>query len=180
MIGGHYIAYCLVDPDRMFDDGSVTTAEPEAIEGTEDGDQSPITSKPPVMPAASNERKASGSSTRSDLGGGIKRPSFFGKSSSTSTAQLPQGKKDKRVWCYCSEYVYSQRTDALTDSTSIRLASLDEVLKARAYLCFVSPPRPRVLADNRSTKRFRRNKTNIASWQSTLKSVVAHMHLISI
>ena len=104
MIGGHYIAYCLVDPDRMFDDGAASiTAEPETMDATEDGSQSPITPKPPVMPAASNERKASGSSTRSDVGGGIKRPSFFGKSSSASTAQLPQGKKDKRVWCYCSE-----------------------------------------------------------------------------
>lgn len=57
MIGGHYVAYVLVDPNRMFGD-----------------------------------------------------------------AATPSG---KRVWCYCSD-------------TTIRLASIDEVLGARAYMCFVS------------------------------------------
>lgn len=99
MIGGHYIAYCLVDPDRMFD-GQVTlteTTEPESIDGSEESVE------PPVMPAAKQERKASVSSAKSENGSGFKRPSLFGKSSSNSTAHLPSGKKDRRVWCYCSE-----------------------------------------------------------------------------
>ena len=55
MIGGHYIAYCLVDPGKMFEDATMTT----------DG------------------------MTGLSLNGGY----------NAETAP----KKDRRVWCYCSE-----------------------------------------------------------------------------
>ncbi|ORY27212.1 hypothetical protein BCR39DRAFT_539027 [Naematelia encephala] len=81
MIGGHYVAYCLVDPDKMFTEDTST----------------------PVH--AMNGLKLNGD--------GLEE---------SHAAQLGP-KKDKRVWCFCSD-------------TSIRLASVEEVLKARAYLCF--------------------------------------------
>jgi len=52
MIGGHYVAYCLVDPERMF--GGVPAEE------------------------------MAGLSVNDDVGG-------------------KKDKKDKRVWCFCSE-----------------------------------------------------------------------------
>jgi ubiquitin carboxyl-terminal hydrolase 16/45 len=72
MLGGHYVAYVLVDPERLF--------------------------APPGDPVELMERLA--------LDEGAEKP-------------------DRRVWCYASD-------------TEIRLASVQEVMSARAYLCFVS------------------------------------------
>lgn len=71
MVGGHYIAYVLVDPQRLF--------------------------TPPGAPV--------------DLMGAL-------------NLDDRAGKPDRRVWCYTSD-------------TQIRLASIEEVMAARAYLCFV-------------------------------------------
>ncbi|BEJ14298.1 hypothetical protein CspHIS471_0400650 [Cutaneotrichosporon sp. HIS471] len=70
MLGGHYVAYVLVDPERLF---------------TRPGD-------PPEL------------MDRLTLDGRTEKP-------------------DRRVWCYASD-------------TQIRLASVQEVMAARAYLCF--------------------------------------------
>lgn len=89
MIAGHYIAYVLVDPERLFTTPGDVSAEHMA--------QLAIDPKP-----------------------------------KTSA-------KDRRVWCYCSD-------------TEIRLASIKEVLAAKAYLCFVSVVG--VVCPNPSTKGF--------------------------
>lgn len=52
-------------------------------------------------------------------------------------------KEDHRVWCYCSEYVFIPHvlisvTDSMPRSTQIRLAAAEEVMQAKAYMCFVS------------------------------------------
>jgi ubiquitin carboxyl-terminal hydrolase 16/45 len=64
MIGGHYIAYCLVDPERMF--------------------QNPA-----------------------DETNGVENLSLNGKPSFPATQTASTGsiskRKDRRVWCYCSE-----------------------------------------------------------------------------
>lgn len=86
MVAGHYIAYVLVDPERMF-------ATDDAAE-----QMSQLAIDPP-------------------------RP-------------------DRRVWCYCSD-------------TEIRLASVEEVLAARAYLCFVSDRKDNHITDNNSTRKCR-------------------------
>lgn len=83
MIGGHYIAYVLVDPERLF-----------APYG---GD-----------PVELMERLALDESERSE-------------------------NPDRRVWCYTSD-------------TEIRLASVQEVMAARAYLCFVRRPETKLTA----------------------------------
>ncbi|KAL7425092.1 hypothetical protein Q5752_000780 [Cryptotrichosporon argae] len=75
MVGGHYIAYCLVDPLKMFMD--------KAAEG--DADALDV-----MQQLALDET---------------------------------DGKKDRRVWCHCSD-------------TTIRLATAEEVLSSRAYMCF--------------------------------------------
>ncbi|KLT43665.1 hypothetical protein CC85DRAFT_284380 [Cutaneotrichosporon oleaginosum] len=71
MVGGHYIAYVLVDPERLF------------------------------MPPGENHAELM---ERLTLDEGPNKP-------------------DRRVWCYASD-------------TEIRLASVQEVMAARAYLCF--------------------------------------------
>lgn len=95
MIGGHYIAYCLVDPEKMFGDAPMPT-DLEVEKKTENIEEC--------------------------------RPEPVGE------------KKDRRVWCFCSEYVHLAQglVTRLMSSTSIRLATVDEVLSARAYMCFVS------------------------------------------
>ncbi|WOO84323.1 putative ubiquitin carboxyl-terminal hydrolase 7 [Vanrija pseudolonga] len=80
MVGGHYIAYVLVDPERMFAD----PRHPDKV---------------------------------SDITAAADR---------LSDMKLGDAKirgRDRRVWCYCSD-------------TEVRFASVDEVLNARAYLCF--------------------------------------------
>jgi len=62
MIGGHYIAYCLVDPEKMFGDAPMPT-DLEVEKKTENIEEC--------------------------------RPEPVGE------------KKDRRVWCFCSEYVHS-------------------------------------------------------------------------
>lgn len=79
MIGGHYIAYVLVDPERLF---------------TPPGAEAGIAEHMEQMSLDEGEGKR-------------------------------EKVKDRRVWCYCSD-------------TEIRLASVDEVMAAKAYLCFVS------------------------------------------
>jgi ubiquitin carboxyl-terminal hydrolase 16/45 len=65
-------------------------------------------------------------------------------SASTSDDSSSTKKEDNRMWCYCSEYVVSHFVPGpsllitVPDSTQIRLASVDEVMQAKAYLCFVS------------------------------------------
>lgn len=69
---------------------------------------------------------------------GVAGLSLDGRSSSDHGSE---GKKeDRRVWCFCSESVQSLSITLSADegSTSIRLASVEEVLSAKAYLCFVS------------------------------------------
>lgn len=61
MIGGHYIAYCLVDPEKMFGDAPMPT-DLEVEMKTENVEEC--------------------------------RPEPVGE------------KKDRRVWCFCSEYVH--------------------------------------------------------------------------
>jgi len=61
MIGGHYIAYCLVDPEKMFGDAPMPT-DLEVEKKTENIEEC--------------------------------RPEPVGE------------KKDRRVWCFCSEYVH--------------------------------------------------------------------------
>lgn len=84
MVGGHYIAYVLVDPERLFsppgDGGFAEYMEKLTLDA--------------------EEREAGEPRVRD---------------------------KDRRVWCYASD-------------TEIRLASVQEVMAARAYLCFVSDP----------------------------------------
>ncbi|WWC69375.1 uncharacterized protein I206_103314 [Kwoniella pini CBS 10737] len=100
MIGGHYIAYCLVDPEKMFglnkdnEENKTPTIEPRD-------------SKSPGI----GNSNASLKSQQSGLSGmsGIENNKNI--------------KEDKRVWCFCSD-------------TSIRLASIEEVLSQKAYLCF--------------------------------------------
>lgn len=65
MIGGHYIAYVLVDPEVMF----------------------------------SSETVPSG--TEQDMTNGIKNISIHEAEKESRPQTLP--KKDRRVWCYCSE-----------------------------------------------------------------------------
>ncbi|KAL1406772.1 hypothetical protein Q8F55_006177 [Vanrija albida] len=80
MVGGHYIAYVLVDPERMFAD----PRQPDQV---------------------------------SDITAAAER---------LSDLKLGDAKirgRDRRVWCYCSD-------------TEVRFASVDEVMNARAYLCF--------------------------------------------
>ncbi|WWD16061.1 hypothetical protein CI109_100486 [Kwoniella shandongensis] len=91
MIGGHYIAYCLVDPEQMF------------------GPNHNLSEQAPTTATES----ASISS----------EPSQNGTSTESGSASQNGQKKDRRIWCFCSD-------------TSIRTATLDEVLNARAYLCF--------------------------------------------
>jgi len=79
MVGGHYIAYCLVDPEKMF---GPKVADPAETFASLSLDDSPNADK-----------------------------------------------EDKRVWCFCSD-------------TTIRLASLEEVLQSRAYLCFYEKVHP--------------------------------------
>ena len=78
MIGGHYIAYVLVDPEVMFK----TNAEPTQA------DHAGMTEGVDAMSlhnAVENEIAKNGDD----------------KSSTARPQGLP--KKDRRVWCYCSE-----------------------------------------------------------------------------
>lgn len=80
MVGGHYIAYVLVDPERLFSppgDGGFAEYMEKLMLDDKQGDKD------------------------------------------------KDKDKDRRVWCYASD-------------TEIRLASVNEVMAARAYLCFVS------------------------------------------
>jgi ubiquitin carboxyl-terminal hydrolase 16/45 len=61
MIGGHYIAYCLVDPEKMFGDQPIPTDM--------DVDRAGVESMEDCRPAGVNGSE----------------------------------KKDRRVWCFCSE-----------------------------------------------------------------------------
>jgi ubiquitin carboxyl-terminal hydrolase 16/45 len=62
-------------------------------------------------------------------------------------AEVSGNTVDQRVWCYCSElvdccFLRPNPRDLMrivrNHSTQVRLASLEEVLKAKAYMCFVS------------------------------------------
>ncbi|WVR05167.1 hypothetical protein IAU60_002179 [Kwoniella sp. DSM 27419] len=107
MIGGHYIAYCLVDPEKMFgnkarnDSGVSEMATPmfDAV------DKSSVTGPQGVAQARAHHEAE-------------ERP--HEPAAKVADAKV---KEDRRVWCFCSD-------------TSIRLASLEEVLSQKAYLCF--------------------------------------------
>ncbi|KAK6902972.1 hypothetical protein I203_108233 [Kwoniella mangroviensis CBS 8507] len=83
MIGGHYIAYCLIDPEQMFGNAAEGENKTPTIEPLDQRSNSSIKSR-----QSGKEQKT-----------------------------------DRRVWCFCSD-------------TSIRLASIEEVLSQKAYLCF--------------------------------------------
>ena len=75
MINGHYIAYVLVDPDVMFSASARPSGiEHEALKGMQDLS---VQSSPGGASAASAE--------------------------ASHATPGPDGKKDRRVWCYCSE-----------------------------------------------------------------------------
>jgi ubiquitin carboxyl-terminal hydrolase 16/45 len=112
-ISGHYVCYVLVDPGVIIKSKAHSPTSSDAQD----------THCEPDMAAAAVADPMDG----------------------TSTAPHPV---DNRVWCYCSEYVppflacrfHANLTllAGFNHSTSVRLASLDEVLKAKAYMCFVS------------------------------------------
>jgi len=79
MIGGHYIAYVLVDPEVMFK----TNAEPVQA------DHAGLTEGVDAMSLHNAVEKE------------------IAKEDGDASSARPQGlpKKDRRVWCYCSEYV---------------------------------------------------------------------------
>ncbi|WVQ78395.1 hypothetical protein IAT38_000481 [Cryptococcus sp. DSM 104549] len=102
MTTGHYIAYCLIDPEQMFGKDGAAAA------GLASGSQTPTEGMSPALgrgPSAATGVVEEGEQAQTPSAG-------------------PKGeKKDRRVWCFCSD-------------TTIRLASVEEVLSARAYLCF--------------------------------------------
>lgn len=107
-ISGHYIAYVLVDPGVVLNINRKRLVDDMGIEREEQDDSSSGIAAAGV--AISNKVE----------------------------------KEDNRVWCYCSEYVFcllrrmSFSCQCATRSTQIRLATIDEVMQAKAYLCFVS------------------------------------------
>ncbi|WVF72229.1 hypothetical protein IAT40_007041 [Kwoniella sp. CBS 6097] len=104
MIGGHYISYCLVDPQKMF--GSRPSID--STNGSGEGE-----SKTPVFDAQGKTTQTTHNNNN------------VGASDASVRSGQSAGKKDKdrRVWCFCSD-------------TAIRVASLEEVLSQKAYLCF--------------------------------------------
>jgi ubiquitin carboxyl-terminal hydrolase 16/45 len=69
MIGGHYIAYTLVDPEKMF-------VQAQA-----------------VVTAMANVNLESGAGREAGM---IPNPN-------SNAAASSRGRKDRRVWCFCSE-----------------------------------------------------------------------------
>jgi hypothetical protein len=93
MIGGHYIAYCLVDPEKMFGDAPMPT-DLEVDGRTENIEEC--------------------------------RPEPVGE------------KKDRRVWCFCSEYVFSILEEIGADKVVHRLGWLLLMKSCRQGLICVS------------------------------------------
>lgn len=90
MVGGHYIAYVLVDPGKMFGDPSAIQVESEQVTENMSNlalDQSAGGGYKSMPASASNSAQTSPNTSRT----------------SVPKAGQPAGKKDKRVWCYCSE-----------------------------------------------------------------------------
>jgi ubiquitin carboxyl-terminal hydrolase 16/45 len=90
MVGGHYIAYVLVDPGKMFGDPSAIQVESEQVTENMSNlalDQSAGGGHKSMPASASNSAQTSPNASRT----------------SVPKAGQPAGKKDKRVWCYCSE-----------------------------------------------------------------------------
>ncbi|OCF36581.1 hypothetical protein I316_01832 [Kwoniella heveanensis BCC8398] len=89
MIGGHYISYCLVDPEKMFG------ARP-SIDSSNGGEGG---SKTPVFDAQGR------SSTTDNNAANAARSDASVRSGQSGAGSAANGgwKKDRRVWCFCSE-----------------------------------------------------------------------------
>ncbi|WRT67214.1 uncharacterized protein IL334_004180 [Kwoniella shivajii] len=115
MIGGHYIAYCLVDPERMFGDNPNPNSTTDEDQVNEAESKTP-TVEPHDQDHQNSRIRASNSSVKSSQSG-------LSGMSGLDNNNSNKHQKDRRVWCFCSD-------------TSIRLASIEEVLSQKAYLCF--------------------------------------------
>nr|XP_018263762.1 uncharacterized protein I303_03635 [Kwoniella dejecticola CBS 10117]OBR85920.1 hypothetical protein I303_03635 [Kwoniella dejecticola CBS 10117] len=95
MIGGHYIAYCLVDPEKMF--GGQPSNDANASSANEEN-------KTPTIEPKDQKTDRSNASVRS---GQSQRSQQSGLSGMSGIERDPpkekEKKEDRRVWCFCSE-----------------------------------------------------------------------------